>query len=373
MPITVQCESCGGRFQAPEKLAGKQVKCPRCSGRITVTATAPKPHAEKAAPEPTALPPAPTPPQALANAWYVLTTDDEQLGPISRSELDSLVGQGRLDTFCRVRQDGWDQWRWLEDVFPELAGGEETAGVDPQRLQPCPDCGQAVSRRASQCPHCGCPVAEASSHPPLGVGVRLRSSGAVLRDDQRARRRKKFIAIGAGSATVALMLIALAGWRVWRSLQKVPENLLRQVVEEPLPVTPPPRVDQGTFDEWCGEAANAMAKRIDELQRKVHNANAMLTQARANVDLLTALAEPDPFGEKSNKEDSPLNAAAEPEPYESQYEPLRAECLSYILEHVSPDNADRDAVWDAAKSWADDKETPLGEDLEKQLQEQLGL
>jgi hypothetical protein len=375
MPINVQCQSCGGRFQAPDKLAGKRVKCPRCSGEIAVAGTAPKPPSEKIADEiSTPAPLAPEAPRSLPNAWYVLTTDEEQLGPLSKSELDSLVSQGRLDAFCRVRQDEWQQWRWMEDVFPELAGGGEAeAGGDPQRLGPCPDCGQMVSRRAGQCPHCGCPVAEASKRPPLGVGVRLSGAGAVPSDGRRARRRKKFIAIGAGSAALVLGFAAFGVWWVLRTVQEVPDALIREIVEDPTPVAPPPRADEGTFDDWATEASAAMAKKIDALQRKAYAATAMLTQARANVDLLKALAEPDPFRQKSNEKDPTLEAPAEPEPYESQYEPLCEECLKYIRDNVSPEGADRDAVWEAAQRWADTKQAPLEDQLEKQLQDQLGL
>ena len=36
MSIHVQCADCGAKFRAPEKLAGKRVKCPKCSAAITV-------------------------------------------------------------------------------------------------------------------------------------------------------------------------------------------------------------------------------------------------------------------------------------------------------------------------------------------------
>ncbi len=36
MPITVRCEGCGRSYRANDKLAGKRVKCPKCSGVIQV-------------------------------------------------------------------------------------------------------------------------------------------------------------------------------------------------------------------------------------------------------------------------------------------------------------------------------------------------
>ena len=37
MPITTRC-SCGARFAAPDKLAGRAVKCPKCSQPVRVQA-----------------------------------------------------------------------------------------------------------------------------------------------------------------------------------------------------------------------------------------------------------------------------------------------------------------------------------------------
>ncbi len=41
MPLTVQCEKCGKRLQAPDALAGKRVKCPGCGAPVAVPAAAP--------------------------------------------------------------------------------------------------------------------------------------------------------------------------------------------------------------------------------------------------------------------------------------------------------------------------------------------
>jgi len=36
MPISVQCSGCGGKFRARDELAGRRVKCPKCSAPIEV-------------------------------------------------------------------------------------------------------------------------------------------------------------------------------------------------------------------------------------------------------------------------------------------------------------------------------------------------
>ena len=113
MPIEVKCRGCGGKFQAKDALAGKRVKCPKCAAVIEVIAgSAAKPGAKQqaAAGKPVGTKPsgeqrvAPAPPpQKQAGAkeigWFVLTTDEEQVGPMSKAKLDSLVSSQRLDTF----------------------------------------------------------------------------------------------------------------------------------------------------------------------------------------------------------------------------------------------------------------------------------
>jgi hypothetical protein len=41
MPIPITCPSCNGKLKAPENLAGRKVKCPKCSQAIPVPAAAP--------------------------------------------------------------------------------------------------------------------------------------------------------------------------------------------------------------------------------------------------------------------------------------------------------------------------------------------
>ncbi len=68
MPIKAECGSCHKRFKAPDKLAGKKVKCPQCGGVIPI----PKPQPPKEeegdlyalADEPKAAAPATVAPQA---------------------------------------------------------------------------------------------------------------------------------------------------------------------------------------------------------------------------------------------------------------------------------------------------------------------
>jgi DNA-directed RNA polymerase subunit RPC12/RpoP len=131
---------------------------PRPPDRPRADATAKKEPLPKPAAQPGA-----------AAQWYVRTADEQLHGPVTKSQLDALVAEGRLDGFCRVHRGDWDHWKWIEDVYSGFAMSEEAepegfadgkkADTKPEsRLQPCPDCGKTVSVRAIQCPNCGCPI-----------------------------------------------------------------------------------------------------------------------------------------------------------------------------------------------------------------------
>jgi phage FluMu protein Com len=133
VPIDVQCNSCGKRLRAPDNRTGKQVRCPQCKETFTIPAaqtTEPKgnPAGRAKAPAPTPRAPAPSAsPQAAASnvTWTVQLPDGEQFGPVPKTDRDEWLREGRLDSKCQVLREGWDQWKWADEVFPELTGGAD--------------------------------------------------------------------------------------------------------------------------------------------------------------------------------------------------------------------------------------------------------
>jgi hypothetical protein len=85
----------------------------------------------KAQPQPTARPQPRPQPQAQAapqepqqaDQWYVQTNEGAEYGPVTRAELEHWITEDRIDAECQVLQDGWEQWKWAEDVFPQMGGG----------------------------------------------------------------------------------------------------------------------------------------------------------------------------------------------------------------------------------------------------------
>jgi len=130
VPIPTECEHCGREFLAPDKYAGRRVKCPRCSEAIQIAGTAEIDTSRQAADEATSGEPSEGERHPGERTdWFLQTDDGEEYGPVSKSELDEWVKEGRVDSSCQVLQEGWQEWKWAEEAFPELAraAGEEQA------------------------------------------------------------------------------------------------------------------------------------------------------------------------------------------------------------------------------------------------------
>jgi len=127
MPIEAKCQACGVRFRAPDKYAGKRVKCPKCAAAIQIPADGQEQATDQPAAEqkPEAETVQAQKPPAEKAEWHMQTEDGQEFGPVSKTELDSWVRDGRIDGSCQVLKEGWDQWKWAEDVYPELAESDE--------------------------------------------------------------------------------------------------------------------------------------------------------------------------------------------------------------------------------------------------------
>jgi DNA-directed RNA polymerase subunit RPC12/RpoP len=77
MPISVVCEHCKAKLNAPDAAAGKPVKCPKCGERLVVPAAAPAPEFE-VVDEPTPPKKAPAPQAPAVKTDVVVDDDDEE-------------------------------------------------------------------------------------------------------------------------------------------------------------------------------------------------------------------------------------------------------------------------------------------------------
>lgn len=409
MPIQVQCPGCGRQFQAADGLAGKRAKCPQCSAAISV-------------------------PGAQEAAWYVQTGDGRQHGPMTQARVERLVSEGRLNCFCRLRHETWSDWKWAEDLFPQLSQTDESASpgddarqdaaapqdtapsqptdarqdtvVEPPAAAPsgesaaarprvttCPDCGNTVSMRASRCPHCGCPAAAfadrdlavqaaATGGRSAGPGERAASTADALAEfglDQEPAvpGRKRRVVVIVGSAVV-LLVLAVVGIELALRLWKGQSPVSQEPSEPPAPVEAPPVAPeppaaspeemQAAFEQ----AAAEVAKRLDGEFHTAYTAKSLIDQTKVSAELMQALAQ----GNLDAIPDS-LPADAAPQtatPYQSLYDSLYAECLTYLQKNVPREEFSQQAVSDAARRWEEGKravfEKELTEELEKYLRPQ---
>lgn len=98
MPIRAKCNACSTTFQAKERLAGKTVKCPKCSAELTI-------------------------PEAEEEVLEAETVDDE------------------------------DEFTAASDADDEFAAVESQSLRGSRR--PCPECGEDIAAKAAKCRFCG--------------------------------------------------------------------------------------------------------------------------------------------------------------------------------------------------------------------------
>jgi len=148
MSIEVRCPSCHQKLRVPDQYGGKKAKCPKCHGVIDISspdAPAAEPHLtpkfEVPSPVKTSASAVPVAPKQTATKsdaarsasrtsdagadskedWYLRTEEGEQYGPVSKHELDSWMSDGRVDASCQLLHEGWEHWKWAEEVYPGLA------------------------------------------------------------------------------------------------------------------------------------------------------------------------------------------------------------------------------------------------------------
>ena len=384
MPITTQCPYCQKKFRTADKLTGKPVKCPGCQGVVRVPAE--QTSADKAQQA--------TQPEPSDSSWYILSANDEKMGPVSKEQLDNLATKGRL-SFCQVRRSDWQAWKWADDVYPELPVSERKAEpsdsspsvekLDSARLVTCPDCNKTVSRRATQCPHCGCPAAvllkQGSSTkdgpvavppPPVPDAAKEAALNAALDavGPKKAGAWRPYLIVGA----VVLLLVTVATplyiwWRIHSAAEQVAEQL-GVSLGEPEPPRAIPEPEESSEEmlspdgkrECIDEVSRKMAEHIDGFQRQNHVSLSMISQTLESVQMLEALAGGDLDAIPDSTGVVPGGGGVEP--YESQLDGLFVECRDWVREHVKRGPCTSGDVWETAQQWAREKQEKILEPLE---------
>lgn len=96
------------------------MKCPKCQAVVEVPEP-PRTQATSASPLRATPQSVPKPVPAAADQWYLQADGGEKFGPVSKADLDGWLEDGRIDASCQILCEGWEEWKWAEDVYPQLA------------------------------------------------------------------------------------------------------------------------------------------------------------------------------------------------------------------------------------------------------------
>jgi predicted Zn finger-like uncharacterized protein len=142
MPTTVACPECGSKLRVPEELAGREVRCARCSTTFTAPEIIPEvPPADVQVPfemPSSGLPPTP-PPEPGDDLAFRLDLSLEDGSPPARPTRPTAVPALKP---IPVDSDAQSPRR------PAL-------NDDHDDLQDCPECGKQLHRDYRRCPYCG--------------------------------------------------------------------------------------------------------------------------------------------------------------------------------------------------------------------------
>ncbi len=101
-PTEISCPHCHRSLRVPEQATGRQIRCPQCQFILTVSGSA-------------------QPQQPVEQRWSLKTADGQVYGPVTRSELDLWMNEGRVDDSCQLRNEATGRWVHAGDVYYHFA------------------------------------------------------------------------------------------------------------------------------------------------------------------------------------------------------------------------------------------------------------
>ncbi len=141
MPIEFNCPQCQCLLKVADQNAGKRARCPQCSSINRIPAQSAN-SAAPATPQQTPQAPVPSTPPAAAptsnpqsGQFYIDSVAGQTYGPVSQTELNDWVKQGRVSANCKIRAVGQSAGQPASTYFPSLSGGG-AAGQIPQNASP---------------------------------------------------------------------------------------------------------------------------------------------------------------------------------------------------------------------------------------------
>ena len=129
MPIEIHCNDCNEDYRVPDDVAGKRIRCPKCKEAVIDVPAANSPGG--------------------VETWKLRSPSGEEFGPVSKSELDQWVAEGRVNDQVMLQHSTGDQagtWQNAESVYPNWremsqAGAQPQPAGNPYQSSPQPNYG----------------------------------------------------------------------------------------------------------------------------------------------------------------------------------------------------------------------------------------
>jgi hypothetical protein len=124
MSVQVICAGCGGKLEVDEQYAGQTASCPICKAHFRVPGGAGAAEEAEAEPEPA--------------VWSMKTPEGRIYGPVTRSELNRWVSEGRVAADCELREVESGSWKVADKVYAVLRPGAEPSASRGNPFAPAP-------------------------------------------------------------------------------------------------------------------------------------------------------------------------------------------------------------------------------------------
>jgi len=121
--MELTCQGCQQRLRVPDTEAGKQTRCPSCGTVMDIPRTPPMP-------------------ESAEEGWTMTAPDGTSYGPVSRSEFEQWIHEGRVDPRAMLKKSGDDLFFRAVDLFPQLT---HAVPVNPYSDMSAPQPGHATS------------------------------------------------------------------------------------------------------------------------------------------------------------------------------------------------------------------------------------
>jgi len=129
MPIETICQNCARKLRVGDEFAGRKARCPHCKNVYTVPQSLDDPTVSPPSPDETEG--LPTQPDSFGEQWRLRTEDGNVYGPVSKTEVDFWLTEGRITADCHLQRDGSAQWTPATSVYPVLTKPVWTTHANP--------------------------------------------------------------------------------------------------------------------------------------------------------------------------------------------------------------------------------------------------